>query len=159
MEALAKFIKERACHSERSEESCIFRELRSFTWFRMTKSLRLTLIGWKPVLPLCQGLGEGFGSAVSRGNKDKGKKADDGDRQVYSSPFPLFTFFPSFSFPCPLPQHSQPPMISLVPTQLTMKVSGKFRASWVRALKPVQWPARMTSGCSSFKPTMVSLMS
>jgi hypothetical protein len=58
----------------------------------------------------------------------------------------------------PIPQPSQLPIISLVPTQLTIKVSGKCRASWVRALNPVQWPARMTSGASSFKPWMVSLM-
>jgi hypothetical protein len=58
----------------------------------------------------------------------------------------------------PLPQLSQLPIISLVPTQLTMKVSGKLRASCVRALKPVQCPARMIPGFSSFKPWMVSLM-
>jgi len=48
-----------------------------------------------------------------------------------------------------------PTTITLVPTQLTMKLSGKATASFVRAWKPVQWPAMISSGLISFSPWMV----
>ena len=58
--------------------------------------------------------------------------------------------------PLPPPPSNYPPTtITLVPTQLTMKVSGKATASLVRARKPVQCPAMISSGFSSFRPWMV----
>jgi hypothetical protein len=52
-EPLAKLSKDPSCHSERSEESCIFRRLRSYTPFRMTK-INSFARGSK-VLPLREG--------------------------------------------------------------------------------------------------------
>jgi hypothetical protein len=49
-EALAKIPFDNTCHSERSEESRIFKKLRSFTQFRMTE---------KPILQEAQKV-EGF---------------------------------------------------------------------------------------------------
>ena len=53
-EGLAKLPSKNNCHSERSEESRIFKSLRSFTMFRMTEKLflqealmLLIIAGWK----------------------------------------------------------------------------------------------------------------